>query len=33
MIPEMMFCVHIKPGYGSRDDVVGSHKIGFSFQR
>ena len=27
MISEMMFCVHIKSGYDSRDDVMYTHKI------
>ena len=27
MIPEMMLCVHIKPGYDSGDDVMCTHKI------
>ena len=25
MIPEMIFCIHIKSGYDSRDDVMCTH--------
>ena len=27
MIPEIMLCVHIKPGYDSGVDVTRTHKI------